>query len=94
VGVIIPFDPELEKLVQEVKSEMIRDGLRYQGNIIGRPRVLDKPRRVKVEKKKPYVKPDWWPIQFRGTPGKKSKLPEIIKGRRVSFKYFGGNDGE
>ena len=30
------FDPELEKLVQEVKQEMIREGRRY----VGRPRYM------------------------------------------------------
>ena len=67
------FDPELEKLVQEVKQEMIREGSRYQGNIIGRPRVLDKPRRVKGKKSEQikYILREEWPIQFKGTPGRK-----------------------
>ena len=64
------FDPELETLVQIVKQEMIAEGTRYQGNIIGRPGVVDKPRRVKNGDGK-YVVRDNWPVQFRGTPGRK-----------------------
>jgi len=64
------FDPGLETLVQIVKQEMILEGSRYQGNIIGRPRVIDKPRRVKTGNGK-YVVRDELPIQFRGTPSKR-----------------------
>jgi len=61
------FDPELELLVQEVKAEMIEKGLRYYGNLIGRPRSIDKLRRVKPDNGI-YVVRDEWHIQFRGTP--------------------------
>jgi len=64
-------DPELEKLVQLVKTEMIEEGLRYSGNVIGRPRAVDKPRRVNPGNGK-YVLRDKHPIQFRGTPRRKS----------------------
>jgi len=64
------FDPELELLVQEVKAEMIENGLRYSGNLIGRPRSIDKLRRVKPDNGK-YVVRDEWSIQFRGTPRKR-----------------------
>jgi len=62
MGLRITFDPELEKLVQEVKKEMIEEGSRNMGNIIGRSRVIDKTRRVKL------ITENNWPIQFRGTP--------------------------
>lgn len=86
--------PEIERLVQEAKAEMIREGTRYKEN--------DKyfkynmtPRRKGV-KIKPETKEDKLPdgIQFRGTPGKKTKMPELIKGNKSQFLYFGGKNGE
>jgi len=40
MGAKYKTDPELEKLVQLVKTEMIEEGLRYSGNVIGRPRAI------------------------------------------------------
>jgi len=51
MGAKYKTDPELEKLVQLVKTEMIEEGLRYSGNVIGRPRAVDKSRRVNPGKK-------------------------------------------
>ena len=67
----IKFDPELELLVQIVKAELIEEGLRYSGNVIGGSMVVDKPRRVTPGDGK-YVLRDKYPIQFRGTPRRKS----------------------
>ena len=99
IGPPIPFDPEVDKLVQEVKAEMMLDGTRYvetgtKYKIYSKNGKVIKPEfgfilssMCKSEPEKEVLDDG---IQFRGVPGKQSALPEIIKGKGFSFKYFSG----
>jgi hypothetical protein len=92
--------PEIGVLVLQVKAEMIREGSRYVEPENKYPNYPRTGKVIKPEfgnlisslcKKEEKPRPG---IQFRGTPGKQTELPELIKGTRQRFLYFGGNNGE